>query len=114
MERFKQEKNIMKSSILENVLDSFLETTKELERLDEVDNVDEIVNMKKTSFDTWPTMFLMRGSDKIKYGELIYDFSIKYVINNNQQRKKLQEAVDFMRKVKIKLEKNNDKSNTQN
>ena len=41
-----------------------------------------IMNMKKNEFEAWSTMFFMRISDKRKYGELIYDFSIKYAINN--------------------------------
>ena len=55
----------------------------------------------------------MRGSDKRKYAELIHDFSIQYAIKNGQYPKTLQEAVDVMRKVKFKAEKNNDKSSIQ-
>ena len=54
----------------------------------------------------------MRRLDKRKYGELIHDLSIKYAIKKNQNQKTLQEAVDVMRKVKSKAEKNNDKINT--
>ena len=58
--------------------------------------------------------FYVRGSDKIKYGELIHDFSIQYTMNTNQYQKKLHEAVDGTRKVKFKPEKNNDRINTKN
>ena len=58
-------------------------------------------------------MFFMRGLDKRKYGEFIYDFFIQYAIKNNQYPKTIQEAVDVMCKVKFKPESNNDKSNTQ-
>ena len=47
MERFKQEKITVKISIGENVLDSFVDTTKEFKKLDEVEDADEINNMKK-------------------------------------------------------------------
>ena len=40
------------------------------------------------------------------------DFSIQYAIKNNKYPKTLQESVDAMRKVKLKTENNNDKSNT--
>ena len=33
---------------------------------------------KENTFESCPTMVLTRGSDKIKYGELINDFSIQY------------------------------------
>ena len=55
----------------------------------------------------------MRGSDKKKYEESIHDLSIQYVIKNNQYPKTLQEAVDVRRKIELKAENNNDKSNTQ-
>ena len=55
----------------------------------------------------------MRWSDKIKYGELIHDFYIQYAIKNGQYPYTLQEAVDVMRLVKFKAEKNNDKNSTQ-
>ena len=55
----------------------------------------------------------MRGSDKKKYEESIHDLSIQYVIKNNQYPKTLQKAVDVMRKIELKAENNNDKSNTQ-
>ena len=53
----------------------------------------------------------MRGSDKKKYGELAHDLSIQYAINIDQYPKTLHEAVDVLRKVKFKIENNNDKSN---
>ena len=68
--------------------------------------------MRKNTFEVWSTMFFMRVSDKRKDGELIYYFSIQYTIKNDQYPKTLQEAVDVMRKVKFRPEKNNNKSNT--
>ena len=58
-------------------------------------------------------MVFMRGSEKWKYGELIHALSIQYAIKNGQYPKTLQEAVDVLRKVKFKAEKNNDKSSIQ-
>ena len=58
-------------------------------------------------------MFFMRGSENIKYGEFIHNLSIKYMIKNDQYQKTLQESVYVMRKVKLKPENNNGKSNTQ-
>ena len=53
----------------------------------------------------------VRGTDKRKYWELVHDFSIQYAFNNDQYPKTIQEEVDVMRKVKLKPERNNDKSN---
>ena len=52
-------------------------------------------------------------SDKRKDSELIPNFSIQYVIQNNQYPETLKEAEGIMCKVKFKSENNNDKSNTQ-
>ena len=59
-------------------------------------------------------MVFMIGSYKRKYGELIHNFSIQYLIKNNQYTKTLQEAVYVMLKLKFKSENNNDESNAQN
>ena len=102
----------MKSSIGETFW-FFLKTNKEFKKLGEVEDADEIIHMKKHSFEAWSTMVFMRGSAKRKYGELIHDFSIRYAFKNNQYPKTLQEAVGIMRQVKFKSENNNDKINTQ-
>ena len=77
-----------------------------------MDDTEEIVKMKKNAFEAWSTMVFMRGSYKKKYGELIYDLSIQYVIKNNQYPKILQEAVYVMRKVQFRAEKKKIKNNT--
>ena len=43
---------------------------------------EEIIKMKKNTFEAFLTMVLVRGSDKRKYGELIHDFCIQYGIKN--------------------------------
>ena len=50
MERFKQENSTVKSSIGENFLDIFIETTKEFKKLDEVYDAEEIIKTKKMHF----------------------------------------------------------------
>ena len=63
-------------------MDSFIKKTKEIKKIYEVDDAEKIIKMKISSFEYWPTMVFIRGSDKRKYGELIRDFSIQYVIKN--------------------------------
>ena len=41
---------------------------KEFKRLDEVDDAEEIIKMKKNAFGAWSTMVFIRVSDKRKYG----------------------------------------------
>ena len=87
MERFKQEKITVKILIREICLDSFVNTTKEFKKLDELENADEIINTKKNEFDAWSTMVFIRVSYKRKYGELIHNFCIKYKMKNNKYPK---------------------------
>ena len=78
-----------------------------------MNDAEEIIIVKKNSFKVWSEMVFKKGSDQSKYGELIHAFSIQYAIKNSKYPKTIQEAVDVMRKVKFKAEKNNDKSSTQ-
>ena len=79
MERFKQQKSIEKFPI-EDKNDSFVKTTKEFKKLDEVCDADERIKTKKNKFESWSTMVFMRGLDKKKYWELVHDFSIQYAV----------------------------------
>ena len=82
-------------------LGSFIETTKEFKKLDEVDDAEEMIKIKINSFESWPTIVFIRGSDKRKYRELIRDLSIQYVIKNSQYPNALWEAVDVMCKLNL-------------
>ena len=55
--------------------------------------------MNKNASEAWLTVVFMRGSDKRKYRELINDFSIWYVIKNDQYLKIPEISVDIMREV---------------
>ena len=64
MEMFKQENSIVKSSIGEKM--DFFKMTKEFKKLHEVEDADEINNIKGNAFEAWSEMVFMRGSDKRK------------------------------------------------
>ena len=49
MERFKQEKIIVKSLIGENFLDGFVKTNRQFKKLDEMNDAEEGIEMKKMS-----------------------------------------------------------------
>ena len=95
-------------------MDQFVETTNEFKKIDELDDAEEIIKMKKNAFEAWSTMVFMRGSDKRNDGKLLHYLSIKYAINIDQYTKTLQEAVDVMRKVKFKAENIKDKLTQKN
>ena len=77
----------MKTLIGEKVLDIFVKTPKEFKKFGEVDDTEEIKKMERKSFELWTMMLFMIGSDKRKYDKLIHDFSIQYVVKNDQYPK---------------------------
>ena len=70
-------------------MDSFVETIKESKKLYQVHDGDKIIETKKNAFEAWSTMIAVRGSDKIKDGELIHYLSIRYAIKNYQYPEKV-------------------------
>ena len=87
MEGFKQESSILKSLIGEKYLGVFFKRTREFRKLDEVDDAEETIKTKKNVFEAWSKMDFMRQPEKIKYGQLIHDFSFQYTIKNNHYPK---------------------------
>ena len=67
-EGFKEQKSIIKISIGEKVLVSFVETKKEFKKLNEVNDAEERIKTEKNEFEIWLPMVFMRDPDKIKYG----------------------------------------------
>ena len=63
-ERFEQEKSTMKGSSGENILDSFVKTTKEFKKYDDVNDAQEIPKTKKNVFEEWSKMVFIRGSEE--------------------------------------------------
>ena len=63
MERFKQQKSIEKFPI-EDKNDSFVKTTKEFKKYDDVNDAQEIPKTKKNVFEEWSKMVFIRGSEE--------------------------------------------------
>ena len=59
MESYKQMKSTMKFLIGGNYLGCCVETTKEFKKVDNVGDVEEIIKMKKKSFEVWSPMIFM-------------------------------------------------------
>jgi uncharacterized FAD-dependent dehydrogenase len=68
VKRFKQFRDITKSHVGTNILDKFVENTREY--CDERD-VDVQKKMKAESFNKWMAYLLIRNSDQGKYGSLM-------------------------------------------
>ena len=62
MDSFKQENIIVKTYIVENLLGYFVETTKGFKKLDEENDAEEIIKMKKNAFEAWSIMVFMKVS----------------------------------------------------
>lgn len=108
-ERFKQEKNIVKSLVGKHFLDNFIENTKEYAEL--TNDVDK-KKMKSNGFDAFMATVFLRGSDRSSYGELIDDMRTQYALKVDQYPKSLEDAVDVMRSIRKK--KKDKKEGSQN
>ena len=91
--RFKQSKDILKTTIGEDILHTFAERTKEYKDAKASDDKNEI---KKKSFDKWITYLYLRNSDQRKYGTLMKNFRTQYSLGNNQYPDTLTKAADVL------------------
>ena len=109
MERFKQEKSIVKSHMGENFLDHFVEQTKEYKEHVINGEMSKAVLLQGRAYETYTTAIFMSNADKGKYGDLMDGFSTQYSLGNDQYPRTLQGAVDVMRKQRKKSDVKNDK-----
>ena len=111
MERFKQEKAIVKSHLGESFLNEFVEHTDEYK--EHVANMEATAakSLKTKAFETYSTGIFMNGADRARYGDLLDGLSNQYALGNDQYPRTLQAAIDVMRRQKrvIKEEKKSGK-----
>ena len=100
VERFRQEKSIVRSHLGEDFLDHFVEQTPEYKKLVREGDKLAAERLKKTAFETYTTAIFMANGDRSKYGQLIDGFSTQYALGNDQYPRTLQGAVDVMRRQK--------------
>ena len=99
----------MKSLIGGKLFELFCQNKISWNKLDELNDTEEWIKMKKNAFEAWSEMALMIGSNKSTYVELMHDLYIQYAIEKDLYPETLKEAVDVMRNVKFKSENNIDK-----
>ena len=113
MERFKQEKAIVKSHLGEDFLDEFVEHTDEYKVLIANQDTTGAALLKSRAFETYTTGVFMHGADKARYGELLDGLSNQYALGNDQYPRTLQAAIDVMRRQKkVKEERKQDGKGT--
>ena len=91
--RFKQAKDIFKQSVGDNILDNFIEHTKEYKDTSD-SNVQD--NLKKKGFNKWMTYLYMKNADSTKCGSLITKFQTEYSLGNNQYPRSMTSATDAL------------------
>ena len=91
--RFKQAKDILKTTIGEDILHKFIENTKKYKDMSEDEERDII---KKESFNKWITYLFLSNCDQKKYGSLRKNFQMQYSLGNNQYPKMMVKAVDVL------------------
>ena len=93
VKRFKQSRDITKSHVGTDILDKFIENTREYQ--DETDD-DAKKKMKDGAFDKWMSYLLLRNSDQGKYGSLLTGLSSQFSMQNNQYPKTVRDATDIL------------------
>ena len=106
LERFEQDKCIVKSQMGDDVLDTFMESYPSYDSL----GIDEKKTLKKSGFEAWMAAIFLRGSNQSVYGELMKDYRKDYANNDDNYPKTVRGMVDVMRQLKPKPKKD-DKSN---
>ena len=96
LDRFEQEKNIIKSMLGIDVLYKFTTTHPGYEDLDEDGQDLE----KAGSFDAWMACIFLRGGNQATYGELLKDYRKDYANKENSYPKTVRGALDVMRQLK--------------
>ena len=86
LERFEQEKNIIKSMLGSDVLDKFTETYPGYKVL----SSDNKKLMKAGSFDAWMAVIFLRGGNQNAYGELLKDYRKDYANREDSSPKSVQ------------------------
>jgi hypothetical protein len=93
VKRFMQTRDIMKSHIGNDILDRFIENTREYR--DESDVALKQV-MKDGALDKWMAYLLLRNSDQGKYGSMLNGLVSQFSMQNNQYPRKISDATDIL------------------
>jgi hypothetical protein len=93
VKRFKQFRDITRSHVGTDILDTFVENTSDYH---EERDVDEQKKMKAAAFDMWMAYLLIRNSDQGKYGSLMNGLVSQFSMENNQYPKSITAATDIL------------------
>jgi hypothetical protein len=93
IKRFKQFRDFTKSHVGTDILDTFVENTREYR--DETDAPTQKL-MKIGAFNKWMAYLLLRNSDQQKYGSLMNGLISQFSMGNNQYPKTITAATDIL------------------
>jgi len=113
VKRFKQSRDIMKSHMGTDILDKFVENTREYQEQTEAAKKQEL---KDGPFDKWMAYLLIQNSDQSKYGTLLNGLVSQFSMDNNQCPKNIMSATDILSNHKHdpRKDKGNGKRNKYN
>ena len=113
LERFEQDKMIIKSQLGKNLLDNFIQNYPDYDKKSST----EQQAMKENGFEAWMAAIFLRGSNQSIYAELMKDYRKDYANQDDNYPKTVRGMVDVMRQLKPKLktkQPNNDKNKNSN
>ena len=93
VKRFKQQADIFKSHVGQDVLHNFVQLTDEYKSENDADEQQRMLNK---SFGRWMSYILLRNSDKKKYESIIDGMTSQFSMKNDQFPKSVTDTVDIM------------------
>jgi len=98
VKRFKQLRDVVKSHLGTDILDTFTEHSEAYKKLSDAK---EKATLKAEAFDSWMAYLMIQGSDQSKYGSLVKGFISQYSLGNDQYPKTIQVATDVLSNHKL-------------
>jgi hypothetical protein len=93
VKRFKQQRDIIKTTIGTDVLNDFVEHTEEYRNETVQEKKDEL---KEQAFERWCAYILIRNSNMSKYGSALASLASQFSLNNDQYPRTMTMASDFL------------------
>ena len=93
VKRFKQARDITKSHVGTEILDTFVENTLEYKS---ITGANRKAEMKRDAFERWMAFLLIRNSDQAKYASLVNQLISQYSMGQDQYPKTITAATDVL------------------
>jgi len=106
--KFKEKRNILKSQVGTGWLDNYIKKTEAYQSITDAYEKKELL---ENGFETWATYMFLRNSNQRHYGTLIQEYQIDYAKGDDRYPRKIADAIEVMKQVKIRLKTDRNRNN---